>query len=858
MSRSAKPQAGPSTFCPRPSLGASRVGMMVLICVILTAAHVGQAAELFIRVKVKQPTGERCRIRVGGHRHEGPAWTLPERTFEAVPGQWSEWFDLSEYPLHKRLRRAGGLAEWPSLKLTVRNVGSDAEIEGCAMECQLADQPAEDHVVVSFSEHSESDTICFLLPNPIREHADQFETGSQMAKRQLAWAREVAGGTQVDLDHFDICTTLWGHYDPGLARQSLETLKLLGFNVVNGASTPVLRHAGVNVLGKTWDYLVDPEKSAAKWKAFREEKLPARMATPDGRWEYEHMRHLVIADEVKTLKFDKVDKPRRDEWFRAYLRTQDPPCPDLGRPLEQVELPIELFEAKTLPREADLHTRRLAYLAARFGQWWSVKQLRQTSEQVYAALPGMKTETLPASHGFFNAWGPPNLGMSYPLLNLFEIASQQAVDVLSAEDWLGLNHMYGPSYTWTGSQSLAYLGAIMRSAIGERPIKLLGLITPSDDQYLRLKAFSLLGQGSKAFYFWTFGPTYIGSENYWSDLHSEYEGIGRFTRTLDRAEEVLGPARPVSDRVAVLYSVSQDIWYPDQPAAFVEKRLLWHALRHLGVQPDFLCEKDVEAGRLSGYDALFVVDWCISRRASAMMDAWLRKGGIMYLSAGAATYDEFHEPFVPAFAEAIWADAAHPTRQTGHSYNERTDLPDLEPLTSAQVTLGGSAFPLPVLGCRLDLANGAGSRFARFADGSAAGAVVPCGEGQVVAVGFMPMLAYGQLARFQPKTLAEKWPAEPRRIVQEVLERARIRPAARASVPVVETSLLAGPKASALVLVNYTYEPIGSLQVEVNTSARLKSAVSCEHGPVTLERTSTGARVILPLEWADIVLLEHE
>jgi hypothetical protein len=52
----------------------------------------------------------------------------------------------------------------------------------------------------------------------------------------------------------------------------------------------------------------------------------------------------------------------------------------------------------------------------------------------------------------------------------------------------------------------------------------------------------------------------------------------------------------VRDQVAILYSVSHDIWHTDDPAAFAEKRLLWHALRHLHVQPDFLREEDVEAG----------------------------------------------------------------------------------------------------------------------------------------------------------------------------------------------------------------------------------------------------------------------
>jgi len=828
---------------------------------------------------------------------------MPDEKINVDAGQWSNWVDLRKWPLHGRMDRVGGLAEWSSGKVKVSPpVQSLPQVQrtwathqGCAFDVQLADKADPNAVVISFSEKSESDTIGFLLPTPLREHAKEFETGSQMTARQLKWAQEITGGKAPSIKHFDICTSLWGPYDPALARQNLQTIKLLGFNVSGGTTTPLLREAGMNVASSSWDYLVDPDESTRKWNEFREKSVPARKADPDGAWEYAHMRFFTVSDEIGTLSFKEVEKKKRDGWFREYLRQQHVSDTDLGKPVDQVDFPQAMMEGKHLPRDADLPTRRAAYFAAKFGHWWSVQRLRQAGEGVHAALPGLKTEALPTSHGFFNGSGPPHLGMSYKLLDLFEIASQHAVDILAAEDWLGLNHMYNEAYTWTGAQSFEYLNAIMRSAIavnegsmgkrsgtprslpvanvesapatGKRvrlpmppdsPMTLMGLITPSDDQYLRLKAYSCLGQGAKTFFFWTFGPTYIGTENYWSDLRSEYEGIARFTRMLGKAEDVLWPAQPVSDRVAILYSVSHDIWYPDLPAAFVEKRLLWHALRHLGVQPDFLREEDVETGRLDKYQALFVADWCVSRKASAAIGEWTKHGGVLYLSGGAATRDEFNEPFTPAFAKNIWADPAHLLQQEGHSFNERTDLPNLEPMTLASVDLGGTSFKLPVLGCRLDLRDGIGSRCAAFDDNKPAGTVVEYGQGKVVALGFMPMLAYGQLAGFQPKTLAEKWPAEPRRIIQYVLDRAGVKPVARPDQPVVEASLLTGPNGSALVLANYTYHPIPSLSVDVTLPSPIKSATSCEGAAVRVQKTQTGVRITMPLDWTDVVLLDHE
>ena len=185
-------------------------------------------------------------------------------------------------------------------------------------------------------------------------------------------------------------------------------------------------------------------------------------------------------------------------------------------------------------------------------------------------------------------------------------------------------------------------------------MSLRSLLTVSDEKYLRLKAFSGLGQSSKSIFYWTFGPTYIGTENYWSDLKGMYNGIAKINKDIEKAEDVLYPAKTVSDPVAILYSVSHDLWHTNDHAAFVEKRLLWHGLRHLQIQPDFLREEDIEDGKLGGYKVLYIVDRTLTRKSSAAIDQWVKNGGVVYLAAGAATRDEFYEPYSPPFAKEAW------------------------------------------------------------------------------------------------------------------------------------------------------------------------------------------------------------
>ncbi len=870
----------------------------------LAGGAAARAADVYVRFRVVEPAGETFRVTTGGRRHaitpndDGPAgkWGLPRESRDVGGGRWSDWLDLTGWPLHGRQDRAGGVAEWPAMTLTAARLTekgrpSREAVAGCVFEVQLADKPGDDGVVIAFTEKSGSATIGFLLPHPLREKKDEFETGSQMAARHLAWAKQAAGAKPAQLKRFTLCTGLWGSpYDDGLALTWIEALKTLGFNTVGGVS-PAIRQSGLRTDAHAQHYLADPGQAEARWRKWLDQ---ARKKWPEREEERGSARLslFTISDEIRTVYFKNVEPAKRDGWFQEYLRSRGVRDADLPRPIAQTAFPADLLgrETKALPRHAtdavctepavrvlrgdapaaapapgaapvlvDVRVRRLFYHAAKFAQWWSARQLRQSTDLVHGTYPEARTETLPTSHGFFNAPGPPAMGMSHCLLDLFEVGAQESVDILAAEDWLGLNHMYGGRYTWTGAQSLEYLGAIMRSAMKDRRMTLMALPTPSDDGYLRLKCFSMLGQGAKVFYFWTFGPTFLGTENYWSDLRSEYDGVARFARTLEAGEDVLHPATTVSDPVAVLYSVSHDLWHSDDPAGFVETRLLWHALRHLSVQPDFLREEDVEAGRLDRYKALYICGRCVSRRASERIDRWVRNGGSLYLAGGAATRDEYFEPYVPPYAAPLWpADAAARLVTERHDCNERSDLPTMAPLTHARA---GSLFKaaLPVLACRLNLRDDLppDRRLALYDDGKVAGAAVPHGRGQVVGLGFLPMLAYAQMAGFKFSTLEEKWPAEPRELVRLALEFARIRPVARADVPVVETSLLTGPQGSALVLVNYTYQPIRSLKVTVTLDPLPTRAVSTEGREVVLTPGAEPGSVCvqLPLEWTDVVLL---
>lgn len=133
--------------------------------------------------------------------------------------------------------------------------------------------------------------------------------------------------------------------------------------------------------------------------------------------------------------------------------------------------------------------------------------------------------------------------------------------------------------------------------------------------------------------------------------------------------------------------------------------------------------------------------------------------------------------------------------------------------------------------------------------------MAPYGSGHVMALGFMPMLAYGQMAGFKATTLEEKWPEEPRRLLRFATK--GVRRGVSVSKEVVEASLLTGAKGSVVVLANYTYQPIEELVVDVGIDHPVARVVSTEGREVRVEKRDGGLRLMLPLEWTEMVVLER-
>jgi hypothetical protein len=831
-------------------------------------------ADVFVRVTLLEPGTGTYQVVYGGTLHKSdPLWYLPARKWpEAGPieaGQPTPWFNVSQYAgasFHGRMNRAGGVAEFPYI---TANVVTTPTAERRRVTIEIATAPDEKAVVKRFEESYTGSLTGFLVSPDPKADADSLETAAQMTERRLAWAREASGGKRIAPRQLILQTSLWGGQRHELNMKDCEVLWLLGFNVMGGQwpgthqdfpfGKPMATH---NVFfGPAADDPRHADNAMRKlWESRKSEPMAEGMP-------------VNFSDEIIAPVIGKSTNGLA--WFHRWLKEENVIPADLGvKELSEV-VPIETPDVLRQRQDTDRKAaNRIFYYTSRFRQAATTTSLKWLTDAFHQHFgTGPLSSTLVADHPYFSGtglgmgMGPNPAWSSTPLAaDWFDLARRKAVDLIGIEDWMGLQYMYGPKFTWEGFQLMGFQAAIFRSGSrGELPI--IAWITPSDETNLVLKSSSALCQGARNFFYWSYGPTATCTENYWSDLRPAYDGIVRIARQLAGAEKIIAPGKTRATRLAVLYSISSDLWQPFGYVHMLERRLTYLSLIHDQYLVDFLSEEDVLAGRLKDYSVLYVTDPCVQTAAMTSITDWVRQGGHLYGSCAAGSRNEFNEE-VPGLASVFGINPGVKTTVQSGDYHLRAALNPMSYTDTIQVETNGpgGASSLGVIGLKAQVTPIDGVEVTgRFKDGQPAVLRNGYGKGKTLYIAACPSIAYGKEARFVPRELAEKWPAKPRDLINDM---ARSVPRlVELSEPVVESGVYDAPQGTALVLANFTYQHIPKLQVRLGLPRPCKRVQSLEHGslPFKIEQTgASGNRKEYPviavfetsLDLNDVILLE--
>ena len=826
---------------------------------------------VFIRFRMLEPAATSYYVQIAAYVHVDP-WTLPSTSWPAGAdkdptrrvrsGSATEWFDVAKYAgqsFHGRLNRAGGVAEFPNVTADFVTTKSDVRRR---VVIELATAPADAAVVKVFDEtFTGSLTSVLVSPDLVRDK-DSLETAAQMTARRLNWARQASEGARHSPSRLIIQTSFWGPQRPELNVREAEVLWLLGFNIVNPWPEVREKYGFTDAGGHHW-----AEFGPALTRDAIEKQIaaPAKSTKPAQR-----PTPFNFSDEVTAPVIGKDASALAN--FHGWLREQGVRPQELGVTELTAVMPIESPDELRRRQKTDgVAAKRIFYYTSRFRQASAAERLQWLTESFHRhAAANVFTSTLVADHPYFGGSGlgmgmdAPNMTWGgYPLsLDWFDLARRKAVDVIGIEDWLGLQFMYGPRYTWEGFQLLGFQAAIFRSAsLGALPI--IAWITPSDQTNLVLKTSSALAQGAKHFFYWTYGPTATSTKNYWSDLRSAYDGIVRMSRQLAKTEHVIAPGTPRPTRLALLYSVSSDLWQPYGYIHMLERRATYLALVHDQYQVDMINEEDIVRGRLANYDLLYTADPNISRPAAKAISDWIERGGAIFATCGAAMRDEFDEPS-PALASVFGVEPRITTDVAPGEYRIRGSLNGLPYLGRVKLESG----EFGVLGLRATVKNTTGRVSGSFDNRPAPAAVVNhFGNGTAVYIAACPGLSYLKDAHFKPDALGEQYPKAQRDVFTSFAAARGVARLVELSEPVVEAGVYDAPTGTALVLANFRYKPVDRLAIRVPVSRLIRNVRSLENGdlPFTIEPASAAWRArgyekvavfATPLGLNDIILLE--
>lgn len=829
-----------------------RISVSTLLLLASTVGHAALAAGaapsddgVYVRFQLVKPEGARYYVRLGGFIHK-PNWYLPRAVIPSgadgqadrrlASGQFTQWFDLKKHAgesLHGRLNRSGGVAEFPNV--TAQFVTAPRS-DSVSVVIELSTAPEEKHIVRRFSETFSGDLTSFLVSPSLRRDADSLETASQMTGRRLRWAMEATGGQRVSPGRLIVQTQFWSPQRPELNVKEAKVLSLLGFNVV-GNQTPEVReqYPQFRLPGHTHRVAFGPGATRAEI-----ESLLKTHAEKHG--------HMTVPGVPFNFADEICCRPRLGnnekalECFREWLRGHAIEPGTLGvenlSDVQPLETPEALRQAETAGGPA---ARRVFYYTSRFRQAAGTQRIRWHTEAFHKYFPpGPVTSTLVADHPYFGGTG---LGMGMvpnttwggaPLaLDWFDLARKRAVDMIGIEDWMGLQYMYGPNSTWEGFQLMGFQASIFRSGSrGKLPI--IAWITPSDETNLRLKTASALCQGAKNFFYWTYGPTATSTENYWSDLRGAYDGIAHVSRQLAAAEHILAPGQARKTRIALLYSISSDLWQPVGYIHMLERRGTYLSLIHDQYLVDMLTEEDLLAGRLADYDVLYATDPCISAGATRMVASWVARGGHLYGSCAAGSRNEFNEA-VPGLA-GIFGIAPTLTVETQPGeYRVRGRLNALPYLDKLHIAENPWIRPadIGIIGVKVLCQPTTATVVGTFGDGKTPAVLTHAhGKGQAVYFATTLGVSYIKDAKFVPRELKETWPPTHRRLINSCASLAQAPRLAEISHPVVELGVYDAPAGTAVVLANFTYKPIEELRVRVPVRRAVTSVRSVQRGSI--------------------------
>jgi len=583
----------------------------------------------------------------------------------------------------------------------------------------------------------------------------------------------------------------WGYTTGGAAEYMVKSFRLLGFNSVVTSTDAALyerlygwhsQEGQYSPPGFTpYDEPATGERFAAWYRDY--------FTTGKGKGASAGMRVFQLADEPGELRLtpEQATPP-----FRVWLAAQGLTPAHFGL-AEWEGLAFSTGAATTAE-----DNRRL-YWSRRYQSHLTIRRFALAAEAVRAQGPSPETQAFVAlsGHAFYMPSKMP--------LDMFALARHPGL-MPGISDW-----MTSGSWNWDSHQAVAFsvapFNAGARRYDGQPPLSfpMMHCVNPS-----LFRAYTQLANQCKLISYYNYGPDYEVTEGFWS-----HSGLGaavqRVNNQAAQVDDLLSPGLMRPSRVAMLYSMAQEIWWPSW--ALADKRASFLGLAHEYFQPELVTDEQVLAGALSHYDALFVLDTAVPAKVQQGIGAWVRAGGLLWTCADALACDEYKERLdLLKELTGIEREFSQPQRESqefipvaGETALRRHEVP---PQGRSKEHIRPSRFTAP---------EGARVR-AHYTDERPAWVELAVERGKVVYLGHNAGLSYSR--RAGARGAFKWWPEQGQRDLLTVpLLEAGVRRELSLSAPMVMAMPLGTDAGTVIILYNMWHEPRSDLTVTLRELA---------------------------------------
>jgi len=836
-----------------------------------------QAGDLFLKIKNPADAKDPVVVYSPTAREHSPYWVhirkwrsvwidrdgahpkFSENLLWILPGEESPWVEIGS--MMDALNVSGYM---PQVRYLRGNERDDIDVEF------LFGTPGPDGKlqIVRHTRYKDptTRTAKFAIPGGVR-YGKAIQTWEELLEGLLAEIRKFPPKGLLPRQILFFNTFLPGQSNSRTDELMLEICMALGNNTLNDMTG--------------W---IHPDLARAKELRFRQTgKLDVRgVRTEDlkkwlrevrekGQWPY--LRVISLGDEI-GLGAPRPG-PETDEKFRAHLQSQGLSARSLlpKDAIAEEDTKEGRWQKVTysLDKEAREKTPRLFYHAMRFRYDHGIERLRQRTQILEEGLPkgvliGANYSPHPHYYPHYFQW--------------VELFRQRAMTLPWSEDYLW-------QIPVTSQQVLGYLVTALRCGAQKHNLPIYMYVmphTPGNTPASFRRAFYVdVANGAKHFDFFSPVPTAISytENNMLPESIDMYRAIYDVIREAGLFEEFVFPGKVRPADVAILLTGTTDIWNASS-LLNAERQHLYLALKHSKFLVDVIAEDDILEGQLKNYRIVYMVDSHLRRDAARMLAKWARRGGDVFAVAGAGMRDEYNEP--NEIMQELLGVRMESLETSVTSFFGKDTLPRLAPMDTISYKTSRHAIPgtIDVYGAKATYKvlepsavgkwTGIGKTaevLGTFKDGSPALFLNKLRVGKALTCAALPGTAYAKpaipdrpcdrgstddaFAHFLPT----RFDLNLRTFIAMWAFAAGAQRPILTSEDLVETSWIESRKGIAIPLINYTGQPLKSLEVRVLDAGTVRHVSSAVQGQVEFSTERDQLIVKLPLDVADLLMLRR-